>query len=121
MGEARRKLRGFLVERFQEGDALERLVTDDFGELKPAVPWQEPLLAQANALIGLLQDRGQIDRLWPFLYRERPAYAEEIRAIAAAWPGAPSIEISGGGSSGVRWAVVGVALLLIAAGAIAAW
>jgi hypothetical protein len=121
MGEARRKLREFLVERFQEGDALERLVTDDFDELKPEIPWQEPLLAQADAFIGLLQDRGQIERLWPVLERERPAYVEEIRAIAASWPAESSIRLPGGGSKGARRVAVAVALLLAVAGAIAAW
>lgn len=82
----RAQLRSYLAEAFS--DSFRLFVADYFHDARPAIPWNEGLATQADALIGWLDERARIAELWPVLGDERPQHAERIAQLAARWTGA---------------------------------
>lgn len=82
----RPQLRTFLIERFAEGNSLQRFVKDNFGdEVSGQVTWTASLTDQADTLIGVLLQQGLLEKLWPALRAERKLFVSEIQKLEQVW------------------------------------
>jgi hypothetical protein len=94
----RPRLRQFVIQRFSEDGALDRLIHDHFETVAARVRHRD-LEDEADSFVTALSDRGLMDRLWPALLAERPLFAEEIGHIQVAWNNAHPRASNGAGGA----------------------